>query len=174
MPSGSEFVDRVVDLAWGSGKAHWSLDWSKIETSLGYSLPSDYKRLCDELPPGSFNDFLFLLHPIGCVGASLLGRAARLIEIVEMLMEDEEECPGEPGRIFPCLVTDNGDVGYWIADSDDPDGWTIAINKNRSPVWESTGLPLSVFLYQFIIGESDVFPESFQEGRPAFASDLDY
>ncbi|MBZ9644042.1 hypothetical protein [Streptomyces sp. PSKA30] len=176
MSHNDEYADRVIELTGVGGGAYWTLDWQKIENSLGHALPSDYKRLCEELPPGLFNEFLFLLHPIGSEGESLLGRDARLIETVEGFIENEEECPGRRGHIFPCLITDNGDVGYWIADSEDPDEWTVAINESRGPDWQSTGLSLSAFLYQFLTGEYEVgmFPESVQNGEPVFSSSFDY
>lgn len=170
----SDFVSRIVELADPRSEIYWSLDWRRIESSLGHALPSDYKKMCEVLPPGKFNRFLWLLHPIGSKGASLLGRSPELIEVVEEFMEDEEECPGEPGRVYPCLVTDNGDVGYWIADSSKPDEWKIAINEGRGPEWDATEFSLSEFLYRFLTRDylPGVFPASVQEGEPLFSSNF--
>ncbi|MER6012892.1 hypothetical protein [Streptomyces bluensis] len=174
MSQQSEFVERVVRLAEVHAEAHWELDWSRVEASLGHALPFDYKRLCEELPPGKFCDFFWILHPVGSKGASMLGRSSELIEAVEEFIEDEDECPGESGRIFPCFVTDNGDVGYWIADTDNPDDWTVAINEGRGPEWEPTELSLSAFLYQLLTGGyvSGLFPESLRSREPRFSSNF--
>ncbi|MFI6694528.1 hypothetical protein ACIBLA_22745 [Streptomyces sp. NPDC050433] len=136
----------------------WNIDWSAIEAELGHRLPTDYKRLCDHLPPGRFRDFLWLQHPLGALGGSLLGREAELIATVREVADitvwehghEHLDDAALPGMLYPCLITDNGDTGYWLAARDDPDSWTIMLNKGRDPEFSDHGTTLSEFLYDFL------------------------
>ncbi|MEU6714130.1 hypothetical protein ABZ897_21905 [Nonomuraea sp. NPDC046802] len=139
-------------------RSFWTLDWNAIEAELGHRLPADYKRLCDHLPPGRFREFLWLQHPLGGLGASLLGREAELIATVHAMAdgtvwEHEHEHLDDaalPGLLYPCLITDNGDTGYWLAATDDPDAWTIMLHKGRDPEFTDFGVTLSEFLHDFL------------------------
>ncbi|WP_405800387.1 hypothetical protein [Streptomyces sp. NBC_01506] len=65
----------------------WNVDWNAIEAELGHHLPTDYKRLCEHLPPGRFRDFLWLQHPLGTRGGNLLGREAELVATVREMAD---------------------------------------------------------------------------------------
>ncbi|MGW3405320.1 hypothetical protein ACWGRF_31580 [Streptomyces zhihengii] len=171
----NDVVTHIADLIELHDPPHWELDWPDIERKLGHALPSDYKELCARIPPGRYHDHFWILHPIGSKGASLVARNDELIAIAEEFMLDEDdECPTESGRVFPCLVTDNGDVGYWIADSDEPEEWKVAVNVARGPEWESTGLSLTGFIFELLSGEyeSGIFPPSLRERQPIFRSSI--
>ncbi|MEU4697407.1 hypothetical protein [Nonomuraea dietziae] len=88
-----DHVERIVDLAGWQGPYTWRLDWPAIEIALGHTLPSDYKRLRERLPPGRFGGFLILLHPASVSdGGNLLVEERSLNEpdgLVEMLVEQE-------------------------------------------------------------------------------------
>src|SRR5260370_16561952 len=39
------------------------IDWTEVENRLGFPLPDDYRALMETYGEGSFDDFLWLLHP---------------------------------------------------------------------------------------------------------------
>lgn len=39
------------------------VDWPEVERGLGIRLPADYKRLISSYGEGSFDDFIWVLHP---------------------------------------------------------------------------------------------------------------
>lgn len=162
MPNPGEYVQEVIDFC-GFSPVFWSLDWKVVEQALGHRLPSDYMRLCDAIPPGKFSGFFWLLHPLGSRGGSLVSAEKDLRDVLRELTEiyrDEEEWNEEewidPGTLFPCFQTDNGDVGYWAStDSEDPDKWTVVINWAGGLDWDVTELTLSALLHRHIIEGSD-------------------
>ncbi|MGW1680363.1 hypothetical protein [Saccharopolyspora sp. NPDC002376] len=91
--AGDDHVQRIVDLAGWQGPCTWRLDWLAIETALGHALPSDYKRLCERLPPGRFGGFLNLLHPASVSDDGNLLVEERFLKepdgLVDMLVEQE-------------------------------------------------------------------------------------
>lgn len=146
---------------------------------MGHRLPADYKRLCDLLPPGRFRGFLWLQHPLGAFGGSLLGREAELIASVREVADitvwehgyEHLDDAALPGILYPCLVTDNGDTGYWLAATDDPDSWTIMLNKGRDLEFTDHGSTLAEFLYEFLT-EGYPFGSVLLEDPPLFTSDF--
>ncbi|MEO3867975.1 hypothetical protein ABGB18_04005 [Nonomuraea sp. B12E4] len=156
----------------------WALDWAVIETEVGHRLPTDYKRLCDHLPPGRFRDFLWLRHPLGSHGGGLLGEEAELIDTVRELagVSEWENIPGDldaatiPGLLYPCLLTDNGDTGYWLAAGDDPDAWTIVLHVGKE-LFSGQGTGLSELLHDFLTDE-EFFGSVLSGDEPLFTSDL--
>ena len=175
-------VDEILALLGSSCSLRppfWDIDWNVIEGELGHRLPADYKRLCDRLPPGRFREFLWVQHPLGSFGGSLLGREAELIAQVRetadiTVWEHEYEDLDDaalPGLLYPCLVTDNGDTGYWLAATDDPDGWTIMLNKGRDLEFSDHGVTLSEFLRDFL-AEGCPFGVTLPDDGPLFTSDF--
>ena len=79
----------------------------------------------------------------------------------------EEYCPfpifPEPGGLLPFGVTDNGDVFFWLTDSDNPNHWKIVINETRSAEFELYDKKLTEFLVGIVNGqiESQIFPREF-------------
>ncbi|WP_405678726.1 hypothetical protein OG292_32430 [Streptomyces sp. NBC_01511] len=76
-----------------------------------------------------------------------------------------------PGLLYPRLITDDGDTGYWLAATDNPDGWTIMLNKGRDPEFTDHGTTLSEFLYDFLT-EGHPFGVTLSDSRPLFTSDF--
>ncbi|MEN3616023.1 hypothetical protein AAH979_41935 [Plantactinospora sp. ZYX-F-223] len=176
-----DHVQRIVDLAGWHGPRAPRLDWPAIEAALGHPLPSDYKRLCERLPPGGFGEFLNLLHPasVGDFGNLITGERSLKQPggIVDMLVEQEriytEEAnarrlttvepaaeDGEkwrplfgPGQLHPCFWTDNGGYGFWIAAKSDPEEWTIGVNLRSGNDVEPYELSLSSFLHEMLTDE---------------------
>lgn len=92
--SDDDHVQQIVDLVGWQGFCSWRLDWPAIESILGHALPSDYKRLCERLPPGRFGGFLNLLHPASVSDNGNLLVEERLLKepdgLVDMLVEQEQ------------------------------------------------------------------------------------
>ncbi|MEO3867385.1 hypothetical protein ABGB18_00990 [Nonomuraea sp. B12E4] len=174
-------IDKVLTLLAPSlpRPPFWNIDWNAIEAELGHHLPTDYKRLCDHLPPGRFRDYLWLQHPLGSWARNLLGREATLIATMRAgagitVWEHEHEHLDDaalPDLLYPCLMTDNGDTGYWLAATDDPDGWTIMLNKGGGLEFTDHGTTLSEFLHDFLT-EGYPYGDSWSDG-PLFTSDFD-
>ncbi|MFW5417727.1 hypothetical protein J0910_14035 [Nocardiopsis sp. CNT-189] len=130
--------------------------------------------------PGTFSDFFSVPHPLGIGNANLL-RADRffrgvLAELIGIYSDEDLPEYVDESRLFPCLLTDNGDVGYWVADTGDPDGWTVAVNAARSPDRRRTGRSLSALLHSHVTAEEiqdGPFGSVFEEGdRAEFSSDF--
>jgi hypothetical protein len=53
------------------------VDWARLESSLGASVPSDYKWLVEAYGPGTFDHFLYVLQPESVFEPLQLVRSAR-------------------------------------------------------------------------------------------------
>ncbi|GAB2876540.1 hypothetical protein [Streptomyces mayteni] len=176
--AGDDHVQRIIDLAGWHSSQTWRLDWPAIEAALGHPLPSDYKRLCERLPPGGFGEFVNVLHPASVSDFGNLFDGERSLKepggFVDQLVEQEridtEEAnagrwtaadpPAEdgekwrplfgPGQLHPCFWTDNGGYGFWIAAENDPEKWTIGVNLRSGDEVEQYEHSLSSFLHEML------------------------
>ncbi|MEY7972585.1 hypothetical protein AB8O38_11365 [Saccharomonospora xinjiangensis] len=174
MPLCERHVREIVEFTGPYAPVFWSISWETIEKRIGHALPSDYKKICDVVPPGKFSDFFVILHPVGSDYGNLLRveeyAAGELRRLLEIYSADDVPDYVEEYKLFPCLLTDNGDTGYWLADSDDPDEWTVVVSRTRSAEWWNTGLSLSSLIHAHISAEDIAegpFGSVFEDGEKA-------
>jgi hypothetical protein len=156
-----------------------AVQWDRLESELGVSLPEDYKALADRYASLKFDDFLGWFHP-GIPGDP----GAKVKEMKDVLRPLRERLDGEsdidildnygnrttaapyavypePGGVLQWGMTDNGDRCLWLARGA-PDDWTIMIE--RGMWWHYSG-----GLVEFLIGilrktvRCPLFPASFPE-----------
>lgn len=142
-----------------------SVDWERLESSLGVVLPGDYKWLVEVYGPGKFGNFLYVLQPSSpFVPIRLVESARRSVEILEQLAENGEALPYTPRELMPVAKTDNGDTVYWVMRPEsDADSWGIVGNAARNVVWPEFDGGIVEFLVAVLSGVRyfEIFPRSF-------------
>lgn len=169
-------VDDVRALVPAGGQPELDLDWSRVETNLGHPLPADYKQLVVHYGPGSFDAFVWLLQPReGNRHLDIVWQRDAQLAALRMLRDSGEDVPyqveASRAELQPWAITANGDVCYWVTStSDDPDGWSVAVNEGRGSRWLACDLSASGFLLAILSGSLrvDFFPDDFPSDRPMF------
>lgn len=155
---GVEWVDRLQE-ATGWRGSRWECDWEVVESSLGISLPSDYKELCDRFGPGYFSEYVWVMPG--------LGRQSVLYwkqEHKEMFEENPvgEELTFSPYK--PCGVdgedgllcwgtSETGGFFFWLVDAGvNPNEWPIIARHDMSldEEWDRYEMSVSEFVYRVI------------------------
>ncbi|MGW3123959.1 Lsr2 family DNA-binding protein [Streptomyces sp. NPDC001107] len=146
-----------------------AVDWTAVESTLGRSLPQDYKELVAAYGPGSFCNFIHVYDPSG----SLTGPLATSVQ--EQLQRDWDQgtypVPYDPQHLLIAGATDNGNYLFWITEPEsEPDAWRIAINEARGHEWYTFDGTLTDFLTAVLGGELQVplFPQDVLYGGPTF------
>ncbi|WP_327189308.1 hypothetical protein [Streptomyces xinghaiensis] len=120
-----------------SASRRYSVDWDRVESTMGTRLPMDYKQYVHWFGPGGFDDYLVVCVP--GVENSNTELAARLAKERADRQLRSRLAPGpsrfplfpEPGGWLPWGFTTGGDGLYWVTSSDDPDCWTVAGRPGR-------------------------------------------
>lgn len=123
------------------GSDEW---WSQAEAELGFSFPSDYRRLCQLYGRGAFYNYLYIIGPARNFATWALGR----IDDIKGYLRDtdrEERFPykfyPEPGGLLPVGQEDNSSyVIHWEMRGE-PDEWPIVVLLYGEDVddWEFDG-----------------------------------
>ena len=149
-----------------------AVEWGEFESSLGFSLPGDYKWLIDTYGPGKFDNFLHVLQPYSESEYVQLGHwLVRGREILHQLSRREEH-PYPVDELLPVAITDNGDTIYWVSRPlDVPDSWTITANEARGVRWPDFGGGIVNFLVEVLSGRLrfEIFPADFPSADPEFS-----
>jgi hypothetical protein len=134
-----------------------SVDWQEVQARVGVSLPSDYKSFIETYGVGLIERFMFVLHPT-CANPHMsleVQMRVRLDALREMRR-------AQPVTLIPWLITDNGDVGYWLVDGE-PDDWSVVVHDSAIAVDEHFALSMSEFLYGVLTRQlvSSALPDDF-------------
>lgn len=151
-------------------------EWRRACQALGTQVPRDYVDLASTYGLGSFDNFLWIFHPVAePPPLSIVGQAEAQLDALRVL-----EAQGEPmpyvvaegsSELIPWAVTDNGDVCYWLTQPrNDPDEWTVVVNESRGPDWDRFDGSVTEFLVAVLGGRTkvSVFPDDFPGRRPTF------
>jgi hypothetical protein len=114
------------------------IDWSAVENSLRFVLPSDYKELCRRYLDMQLNRFLVVVHPHPTYegGETLKTWSERIIGQADDLREEFPETAPYPlfpeeGGVFPWAITVGNDILWWRMVGD-PDGWPVIVQARDS------------------------------------------
>lgn len=149
--------------------------WEGVEKALSLSLPQDYKWFIERYGTGCVSTFLWIFNPFSTnENLNLLQQVDSLTkqyrDVREALGKEETPFPiyPEAGGLVPFGISDNGDVFFWLANSEEPSEWAVVVNKTRSSVFEVHRQGMVEFLLGIVTGEkeSEVFePEFIDSGR---------
>ena len=113
-------------------------DWENV-SDLGDGLvgfPTDYKKLIERYGTFGFGDFIWVLNPFAKNPNIELANQMRVQRdaLATLARDYGESIPHPIGSLVPWFITDNGDVGYWIA-TGDCETWRTVVNAAREPQW---------------------------------------
>ncbi|WP_112270102.1 SMI1/KNR4 family protein [Lentzea terrae] len=152
-------------------------DWAAVESSIGLTLPNDYKALVEIFPEGTFQGFVELIRP-GAVNSpptEYLGYYEYRLEDMRAWRQDE---PGrfpypifpEPGGLLPWGVSHRDGLLFWLTEGDDPDKWPIVVAHPEFEHWANHEGPVCGFLDDVVSGRFDGAPYDIDlGGEPNFA-----
>jgi hypothetical protein len=102
-------IERLVRLvAPPQHRQQVSTDWAQIETTLGTTLPTDYKLIADLYGPGVFGDTIVLNTPSTRLDIDFLSRANRESEFFRNMVEGEED----KERYYPIYPARDGILAW--------------------------------------------------------------
>lgn len=150
--------------------------WSDVESSLGTSLPDDYKRYVETFGTGCLSGFFWVFSPfsenVNLNLASGNAAALRALDELKARFPEEVDYPLFPrdGGLLAWGATDNGDVLYWQT-LGSPDDWHVVVNASRDPRTELYRMGMTTFLAKALTGGiiSEIFPDDLARGAPSFA-----
>jgi hypothetical protein len=132
--------------------------WSEIESTLGLTLPGDYKDYINVFGTGIIGDFILPLNPFSQNEyVNLMQYNGWRIDAYKKRKEKwgEEQCPyplyPEPGGLFCWGRTENGDTLLWKT-AGDADSWSVVVNEGRTTRFEEFPVSMTVFLRDIIRG----------------------
>ncbi|MER8002750.1 histone-like nucleoid-structuring protein Lsr2 [Streptomyces sp. NPDC095613] len=150
-------------------------DWAAVESSLGISLPDDYKQIADIYGPGAFCGFLHLYHPQAPTEwTDLTGPMPATIrrQLQVDRARDTYSVPHDPQYLFAIGVTDNGEYLFWITEPPSrSEQWHLAVNEARGPRWYAHEGGIADFLAAVLSGREHVhlFPRDLLDRGAFFA-----
>lgn len=150
-------------------------DWSAVESSIGLTLPDDYKALVEIFPDGRFQGFIRLIRP-GAVGSSpaeYLGYyAQRLLDMRGWREDEPDRFPypifPEPGGLLPWGVSHRAGLLFWLTEGDDPNKWPIVVAHPEFEHWATHDGPVSAFLDDVVSDRFDGDPYDVDLGGGPF------
>jgi hypothetical protein len=155
---------------------HPAIDWQAVEADLGTTLPTDYKAFISTYGLGRIDDFLLVYHPTAAnPNVRLSYQVQRDLRSLRILQNDGADyirfalCP-EPSGLLPWARTIDGDVCYWLTQSDDPDDWAVVVGEVRGPEWAEFHGSMAEFLAAVLTKKyvCPIFPDDFPSARPTF------
>ncbi len=139
--------------------------WDDVESMLKLTLPAEYKVIIDRYGDFQWGDFLYLLNPFSVNKYLNLHTQGEVILTAER--QSRQAFPEyyplplypEPDGLLPFLITDNGDVAFWVTKGR-ADRWPILLKGPRAPECELHFVSVGAFLYRFSLGtfHSLIFP----------------
>lgn len=155
--------------------------WQKVESTLGFRLPNDYKLLTDRYGVGHWANFIEIMNPFyPWQHAQAPDFFAWSRKRLEGLDEGPRFRPGysapferhpSPNGLFPFAFDDDSGTLCWQV-SGQPDSWRIVcLDRTMSERFEQYEMSLTGFLVALLNGE--IFPRTFRSNifpiqRPAF------
>lgn len=136
---------------------------------MGFPLPVDYRALVETYGEGSFDDFLWLLHPTS--PNPNLNLISQLRTVRDALTGDPSGVGPRPEDLVPWAETDNGDVCYWRFDANRRLANSVVVNEGRGDAWaEFNNLSATAWLLAILTGKIrvPVFPDDFPSPYPSF------
>ncbi|MFI5936742.1 hypothetical protein [Actinoplanes sp. NPDC051494] len=114
------------------------IDWA----ALGRPLPTAFRELAENFPPGEFQTFFKLLHP-----AHFAGPREFHDEVAGYRAIVEDWAPGDlAAGLLPWGTIGFDAVLCWHTDDDDPDSWPIVIVTSDPSEWETFALSTTDFV----------------------------
>jgi hypothetical protein len=165
-------LDRVVNLVTPPTGSRHSTNWATTEREIGRSIPSDYKELFEVFGPGSFDEFVWLLHPSANANLDLVRQNRKCEVLLQALRADGAMIPYDliDDRLLAWATTDNGDVCYWHATTGPADLWHVVVNQMGSDEWTAFEMTATQFIWSVLSGNLVVatFPHDFPAVSPRF------
>lgn len=170
-----EALLKVIEPPTNPTEADHEISWHYIESSLGLTLPNDFKEFIQRFGTGALLDFLWVFNPFSSNEyLNFMQQINTQLDALRFLVRDTslEECPyslyPEPGGLLPWGMTENGDILFWCTEGN-PKDWTVVVMASRSPTYEEYNESLTGFLAKLILQEikSRIFP-SLSDSIPLF------
>ena len=126
--------------------------------------PIGYKEIIESYGTFAFGDFIWVLNPFTDNPNIQLANQMRVRRdaLTSLKQEFSEAIPYRIENLVPWFITDNGDVGYWVA-AGDCDTWRTAVNATRDAEWFKASSNSVEFLCDVLTKTITVpfFPEDF-------------
>ncbi|MEV0681666.1 hypothetical protein AB0I60_34600 [Actinosynnema sp. NPDC050436] len=132
-----------------------------MHAKLGFELPSDYRRLLEVFPPGTFHAPDHHAEVIVQPPYLLDGRPDHLTQFEAEIAEAEqwrERHPEDvPARLVPWARSGRPGL-FWVGRSSDPEQWTVAVSNggvwryDDEPVVEEFDCGAVEFLHRLVTG----------------------
>ncbi|UKD53505.1 SMI1/KNR4 family protein [Amycolatopsis sp. FU40] len=119
------------------------IDWAKVESDLGISLPPDYREFAENYPAVNIDDFLNIMHPCSSRPAlNLIEQSPIIREMWSALWvraEGDFPYPIFPadGGLFPWAYNDENGFYFWKTGGA-PSTWTVVVVEALQ-WWEHPG-----------------------------------
>ena len=143
-----ERLTALIGIGIGSLPAR---DWEAVEASLGLTLPSDYKKLADNLPRGRFKDLVGLVLPDGD-GQYRYG----LDSLRRWRANGDGDFPyplfPENGGLLPWGDTFRGQELFWLTGPGSADDWPVIWASKNYWSWYRYDGTMSQFLVELVTG----------------------
>ncbi len=181
MASSDYLGDVVARLGEPRGYGPAPEAWESLESSLGFELPADYKRIVEDYAPVKVHGHLYLSHP-ATSGWNLGEWIRETVEDWEAVPWDDE-IEGDPRRVLgisemefgtaggltPVASTDRGET-IFLAPGAAGRGVRIFVENGESEFFEYS-ISFSEWLYRYLAGEDMTGPSPvFYPGPVKFES----
>ncbi|MFJ3221653.1 SMI1/KNR4 family protein [Kitasatospora sp. NPDC086801] len=131
-----------------------TVDWDELAQTTGLRLPADYRDFVTLYGGGELDEYLAVSTPP--VAGSLYG------DLVDGLDFDPREEPAAPTgtvsedledrRLLPFASSANGDVVFWLCDSQNPDTWDVVVFKRQPLYGEERWIRFEAGFGGFLLG----------------------
>lgn len=151
-------------------------EWARIEQTLRFAFPPDYKEFINVYGMGMVNDYILLLSPIGLPARQLKGY---LHPIEDFRAGYPGPCPytlyPEPEGLVDWAQTMDGGILYWHT-AGRPEDWTIVNYQPRAKRrFEEYAESMTAFIAKVVTGEivSALFAEDLAADPPYYSLDFE-
>ncbi|MFI5757199.1 SMI1/KNR4 family protein [Streptomyces sp. NPDC051569] len=172
----SSLAEKVTRLGWLVGVVEpcrqGRFNWRQIESSLGFTLPEDYKILAEHFPRGDFQNSVRLVCPgdPAMPATEYLGHFAYVLDDMRGLRAGGHgtfpyPIFPEPGGVLPWGRGVDSGFFYWIMKGGDANEWSLAFSDERCETWQEMPGPIVDFLLGLVTGDERRSPsfEAFEE-----------
>ncbi|MFD7829043.1 SMI1/KNR4 family protein [Kitasatospora sp. NPDC059803] len=131
-----------------------TIEWDELARTTGLRLPADYRDFVTLYGGGELDEYLGVSTPPAA--GSPYG------DLVDGLDFDPAEEPAAPtgtapenlkeGRLLPFARSANGDVAFWLCDSQDPDSWDVVVFKRQPLYGEERWVRFGAGFGDFLLG----------------------